>query len=133
MKKTIINSMKAPTAIGPYSHAVKIDSGFIFTSGQIPVNPNSGEIVEGGIEEQTEQVFANLAAILEEAGSSFEKVVKATVFLQDMKDFNSVNEIYGKYLGQDAPARSTVQVAALPKGALVEIELIALGNFLFTP
>ena len=93
---------------------------------QIPVDPNTGEIVDGGIEAQAEQVFANLKAVLEAAGSSFDKVVKATVFLQDMKDFTAVNRIYAKYLGADAPARSAVQVAALPKGSLIEIEVIAL-------
>ncbi|HHW00363.1 MAG TPA: RidA family protein [Clostridiaceae bacterium] len=126
MSKKVINAAAAPAAIGPYSHAVDTGLGLIFTSGQIPVDPATGEIVEGGIEAQTEQVFANLRAVLEAAGSSFDKVVKATVFLQDMKDFAVVNGIYAKYLGTDAPARSAVQVAGLPKGSLVEIEVIAL-------
>ena len=126
MSKKVINAAAAPAAIGPYSHAIDTGLGLIFTSGQIPVDPATGEIVEGGIEAQTEQVFANLKAVLEAAGSSFDKVVKATVFLQDMKDFATVNGIYAKYLGTDAPARSAVQVAGLPKGSLVEIEVIAL-------
>lgn len=126
MSKKIINAKAAPAAIGPYSHAIDTGLGFIVTSGQIPVNPSTGEIVDGGIEAQTEQVFANLKAVLEEAGSSFDKVVKATVFMQDLKDFTIMNNIYAKYLGTDAPARSAVQVAALPKGSLIEIELIAL-------
>ena len=126
MSKKVINAESAPAAIGPYSHAIDTGLGLIFTSGQIPVDPATGEIVEGGIEAQTEQVFANLKAVLEAAGSSFDKVVKATVFLQDMKDFAVVNSIYAKYLGTDAPARSAVQVAGLPKGSLVEIEVIAL-------
>ena len=126
MSKKVINEESAPAAIGPYSHAIDTGLGLIFTSGQIPVDPATGEIVEGGIEAQTEQVFANLKAVLEAAGSSFDKVVKATVFLQDMKDFAVVNSIYAKYLGTDAPARSAVHVAGLPKGSLVEIEVIAL-------
>lgn len=126
MSKKTINAAAAPAAIGPYSHAVDTGLGLIFTSGQIPVDPNTGEIVEGGIEAQTEQVFANLKTVLEASGSSFDKVIKATVFLQDLKDFVTVNGIYAKYLGTDSPARSAVQVAGLPKGSLVEIELIAL-------
>ena len=126
MSKKIINAKAAPAAIGPYSHAVDTGIGLIFTSGQIPVDPDTGEIVEGGIEVQTEQVFTNLKAVLEEAGSCFAKVVKATVFLKDMKDFIAVNGIYAKHLGIDAPARSAIQVAGLPKGSLVEIEVIAL-------
>jgi 2-iminobutanoate/2-iminopropanoate deaminase len=126
MSKKVINAAAAPKAIGPYSHAIDTGLGLIFTSGQIPIDPATGELIEGGIEAQTEQVFANLQAVLAEAGSSFEKVVKATVFLQDLKDFVTVNGIYGKYLGTESPARSAVQVAGLPKGSLVEIEVIAL-------
>lgn len=126
MSKKVINAAKAPAAIGPYSHAIDTGLGLVFTSGQIPVDPVTGDIVQGGIEAQTEQVFANLKAVLEAAGTSFDKVVKATVFLQDMKDFAVVNGIYAKYLGTDAPARSAVQVAALPKGSLVEIEVVAM-------
>lgn len=127
MCKKVINATAAPKAIGPYSHAIDTGIGLIFTSGQIPVDPTTGELVQGGIEAQTEQVFQNLKVVLEEAGSSFEKVVKATVFLQDLKDFITVNNIYAKYLGTDSPARSAVQVAGLPKGSLVEIEVIALN------
>jgi 2-iminobutanoate/2-iminopropanoate deaminase len=126
MSKKVINASSAPAAIGPYSHAIDKGLGLIFTSGQIPVDPSTNDIVQGGIEAQTEQVFANLKAVLAAAGSSFDKVVKATVFLQDLKDFAVVNGIYAKYLGTDAPARSAVQVAGLPKGSLVEIEVIAL-------
>lgn len=126
MAKKVINATKAPKAIGPYSHAIDTGLGLIFTSGQIPIDPETGELVEGGIEAQTERVFLNLKAVLEEAGSSLEQVVKATVFLQDLKDFAVMNGIYGKYLGTDSPARSAVQVAGLPKGSLVEIEVVAL-------
>ncbi|PKM52650.1 MAG: reactive intermediate/imine deaminase [Firmicutes bacterium HGW-Firmicutes-7] len=125
--KKVINTKAAPAAIGPYSQAIDTGLGLIFTSGQIPVNLETGEVVEGGIEAQTEQVFVNLKAVLEASGSSFDQVVKATVFLQDLKDFATVNGIYGKYLGKDAPSRSTVQVAGLPKGSLIEIEVIALN------
>lgn len=126
MSKKIINSEAAPAAIGPYSHAIDTGLGLIFTSGQIPINPETNELVEGGIEAQTEQVFANLKEVLESSGSSFEKVVKVTVYLQDLKDFITVNKIYSKYLGIDSPARSAVQVAGLPKGSLIEIEVVAL-------
>lgn len=126
MSKKVINAAAAPAAIGPYSHAIDTGLGFVFTSGQIPIDPATGELVEGGIEAQTERVFLNLKAVLEEAGSSLDKVVKATVFLQDLKDFAVMNGIYGKYLGTDSPARSAVQVAGLPKGSLVEIEAVAL-------
>lgn len=127
MSKKMINASAAPAAIGPYSHAIDTGLGLIFTSGQIPIDPETGELVGGGIEAQTEQVFANLKVVLEASGSSFDQVVKATVFLQDLKDFVAVNGIYAKYLGVDSPARSAVQVAGLPKGSLVEIEVIALN------
>lgn len=126
MSKKVIDAAGAPAALGPYSHAIDTGLGLIFTSGQIPIVPETGELIEGGIEAQTEQVFANLKAVLEAAGSSFDKVVKATVFLQDLKDYAAVNSIYAKYLGVDSPARSCVPTAGLPKGALVEIELVAL-------
>lgn len=128
MSKKIINAPAAPAAIGPYSHAIDTGLGLIFTSGQIPINPETGELVEGGVEAQTEQVFTNLKLVLEASGSSFDQVVKATVFLQDLKDFVAVNGIYAKYLGVDSPARSAVQVAGLPKGSLVEIEVVALKS-----
>lgn len=126
MSKKVIQAVNAPKAIGPYSHAIDTGLGLIFTSGQIPIDPATGELVEGGIEAQTERVFRNLQAVLEEAGSSLDKVVKATVFLQDLKDFTAMNGVYGKFLGTDSPARSAVQVAGLPKGSLVEIEVVAL-------
>lgn len=128
MSKIVINAKDAPAAIGPYSHAIDTGLGLIFTSGQIPIDPQTGELVDGGIEAQTEQVFANLKSVLEASGSSFEQVVKTTVFLQDLKDFAVVNQIYGKYFNENAPARSCVQVAALPKNALIEIEAIAIKN-----
>ncbi|WP_090674612.1 RidA family protein [Paenibacillus tianmuensis] len=118
-----ISTDRAPAAIGPYSQAIKFGN-LLFTSGQIPLNPE-GQIVEGGIAEQTHQVFRNLKAVLEEAGATFESVIKATVFIKDMNQFAQVNEIYAAYFGNHKPARSTVEVARLPKDVLVEIELIA--------
>ncbi len=121
-----ISTDRAPAAIGPYSQAIKFGN-LLFTSGQIPLNPE-GQIVEGGIAEQTHQVFRNLKAVLEEAGAGFESVIKATVFIKDMNQFAQVNEIYATYFGDHKPARSTVEVARLPKDVLVEIELIAALN-----
>ena len=121
MKK--ISTDKAPAAIGPYSQAIRV-GGFLFTSGQIPIDPESGAIDAVGITAQTEQVMKNLAAVLEEAGTSFEKAVKTTCFLADMADFVAFNEVYAKYF-TEKPARSCVAVKALPKGALVEVEVIA--------
>ncbi|MDD2384002.1 MAG: RidA family protein [Sulfurospirillaceae bacterium] len=118
-----ISTCKAPQAIGPYSQAIALE-GLIFTSGQIALKPN-GEFLEGDVMAQTHQVLENLVAVLEEAGSSFEKVLKTTIFLVNMDDFSKVNEVYGKYFSMHKPARSTVAVASLPKGALVEIEAIA--------
>ena len=118
-----VQTDKAPAAIGPYSQAV-VWGNLIFTSGQIPLTPE-GKLVEGGIEEQTHQVFRNLAAVLEAAGASFRNVVKATVFLKDMNQFGKVNEIYALYFGDHKPARSTVEVARLPRDVLAEIELVA--------
>lgn len=118
-----ISTSAAPAAIGPYSQAVKLGN-LLFTSGQIPLGLN-GQIVEGGIKEQAHQVFANLKGVLEEAGSSFGQVVKATVFLKDMNQFGELNEIYASYFGDHKPARSTVEVARLPRDVFVEIELIA--------
>lgn len=122
-----IESKEAPAAIGPYSQAVEVN-GFIYTSGQIPINPYTGEIPTT-IEEQTEQVFKNLKAVLEEAGSSLTKVVKATVFLKDMGDFATVNNIYSSFFASNKvlPARSAVQVAKLPRDVMVEIEVIAVS------
>lgn len=119
-----VKSDKAPAAIGPYSQGV-IAGGFLFSAGQIPLDPSSGQIVEGGITAQTEQVMKNLSAVLEAAGLGWNSVVKTTVYLHDMADFPTVNEIYARSIGDARPARSTVQVAALPRGALVEIDFIA--------
>jgi 2-iminobutanoate/2-iminopropanoate deaminase len=119
-----VRSNRAPAAIGPYSQAV-VSGGLVFCSGQIPLDPESGEIVPGGAKEQTDRVLTNLSAVLEEAGSSFAHVVKATVFLSRMSDFSAMNEVYARHFGDHRPARSTVEVAALPKGARVEIECVA--------
>ncbi len=125
--KQIIKTDSAPQAIGPYSQAVKVN-GFIFASGQIPIDPATGQFVEGGIAEQTEQVMKNVSAVLEAAGSSLEKVIKTTVFLADMGEFAAMNEVYGRYFEQDPPARATVEAARLPRDARVEIEAIALAG-----
>ena len=122
----IISTPDAAQAIGPYSQAIKA-GGFIFTSGQIALKPD-GEFVVGGVEAQSRQVLQNLAAILKEAGATLQDAVKTTIFLADMGDFAAVNEIYAAAFGEHKPARSTVQVAKLPKGALVEIEVIALAR-----
>ncbi|HNV23777.1 MAG TPA: RidA family protein [Candidatus Omnitrophota bacterium] len=125
MEKRIIKSSQAPIPVGPYNQAVIVGQ-FVYLSGQIPINPRTNELVQGGIVEQTEQVLENIKAVLEEAGSSCSKVVKTTVFLRNMNDFSKMNEVYAKYFSLDfAPARSTVEVARLPKDALVEIEAIA--------
>lgn len=120
---TPISTNEAPQAIGPYSQAIRI-GGLLFTSGQIPLD-TSGQMVQGGVVEQTHQVFRNLRAVLAEAGVGFDAVIKATVFIKDMNQFAQINEIYASYFGDHKPARSTVEVARLPKDALVEIELIA--------
>ncbi|HMQ52906.1 MAG TPA: RidA family protein [Anaerolineae bacterium] len=124
--RTIVSTPQAPAAIGPYSQAVK-SGGFVFCSGQTPLDPATGQLVEGGIEVQTRQVMQNLSQVLAAAGSSFEQVVKTTIFLTNMADFAKVNAVYGSFFAAAPPARSTVQVAALPLGAAVEIEMIALG------
>ena len=115
---------KAPAALGPYSAAIKVGE-LIFTSGQIPADPATGELAPGGIAQQTEQSLKNLSAVLEAAGSGLDKVIKTTCFLTDMADFAAFNAAYGKYFSDHKPARSTVAVKALPKGALVEIECVA--------
>ena len=125
--REIIKTEHAPGAIGPYSQAVRA-GGFVFASGQIPLDPQTGEFVEGGIAEQTEQVLRNLSAVLEAAGTTLDRVVKTTVFLAEMSDFAAMNEVYGRYFERDAPARATVQAAGLPRGARVEIEVIALAG-----
>ena len=122
--RKIVATKKAPAAIGPYAQA-NIYGNLVFTSGQIPLVPETGVMVEGGIEEQTKQVFANLKAVLEEAGRGLDKIIKTTCFLKDMGDFAVVNEIYGGYFDGDYPSRSAIEVARLPKDALIEIEVIA--------
>ena len=123
--KEIIQTEHAPQAIGPYSQAVRAN-GLIFASGQIPINPQTGEFVAGGIEQQTEQVLKNLEAVLKAAGSSLVNVVKTTVYLVDMQEFGAMNEVYGRFFKQQPPARATVEAARLPRDARVEIEAIAL-------
>ena len=122
MKK--INTQKAPAAIGPYSQAVEHE-GIIYVSGQLPIVPAKGEFAEGGIAELTRQSIENISASLEKAGSDISKVLKTTIYLQDLNDFAKVNEVYAEYFGKTAPARACVQVAALPKGAKIEIEAVA--------
>jgi 2-iminobutanoate/2-iminopropanoate deaminase len=124
MANGIVSSEKAPKAIGPYSQAV-IAGDLVFTSGQIPIDPATQQMITGDIRLQTERVMENLAAVLEAAGTGFDSVVKTTIFVVDLADFATVNEIYGRRFPKSPPARSTVQVAALPKGARVEIEMVA--------
>ena len=125
--KKIISTSEAPAAIGPYSQAVR-SGDLLFCSGQIPLDPESGQIVSGDIATQTRRVLDNIGAVLRAEGLAFENIVKTTIFLTDFADFQTVNEIYGSYFKQQPPARSTVQVAALPKGANVEIEVIAMTD-----
>jgi 2-iminobutanoate/2-iminopropanoate deaminase len=120
----IVHTDQAPAAIGPYSQGV-IANGFLFTAGQIALDPGSGQVVAGDVVAQTEQVFRNLAAILGNARASWTDVVKATVYLMDMRDFPKVNDVYARVMGDARPARSTVQVSGLPRGVLVEIDLVA--------
>lgn len=122
--KKVISTANAPQAIGPYSQAIEA-GGFVFVSGQIPLIPATGELVEGSVEVQTARVLENLKAILEAAGSSLENVVKTTVYITNMDDFAKVNGIYGQYFQENSPARVCVEVSKLPKGALVEIDVIA--------
>lgn len=125
IKKEAIFTQKAPAAMGPYSQAVKAGE-FIFVSGQIPIEPSTGKLVGGTIEEQTSRALENIKTILEAAGSSLDKVVKASISIKDMGDFQVINKIYGQYFTKDPPARACVQVAKLPLGAKLEIEVIAL-------
>ncbi|ORZ25933.1 endoribonuclease L-PSP [Absidia repens] len=125
MSLTPVQTSNAPAALGPYAQAIKVN-GMVYTSGQIPIDPATGAIVEGGITEQTLQSLANIDAVLKASDSSAEKVIKTTVFLKDMNDFVAMNEVYGKYFDKHQPARSCVQVARLPKDVMVEIECIAL-------
>ena len=124
MEKQVINTSGAPAPIGPYNQAMRVGD-FLFVSGQIPIDPATGELVQSGIQDETERVMQNLAAILKEAGMDFSNVVKSSIFLTDMKQFALVNEVYAKYFTENAPARETVQVAALPKFVNVEISVIA--------
>ena len=120
----VINTKNAPTAIGPYSQAIEVN-GFVYTSGQLPINPETGEFAGSDIKSQTEQSLKNVKAILEEAGLTMQNVVKTTVFLADMADFAAMNEVYSSYFSEPYPARSAVAVKTLPKAALVEIECVA--------
>ena len=125
MLKKVISTNKAPLPIGPYSQAILTPQNLLFVSGQIGINPKTNEMAKNGVADETKQVLENLKAILEGAGSSLSNVVKTTVFLQDMNDFQKMNEIYSQYFQNDPPARSAIGVGALPKGAKVEIEAIA--------
>ena len=125
MDKQIISTENAPKAIGPYEQAIRVGD-FVYASGQIPLDPETGKLVEGEIKVQTRRALENLKAVLEAAGSSLDRVVKTTVFLKNIADFAAMNEVYTEYLGAAKPARSTVAVADLPRGALVEIDLVAL-------
>ena len=128
MSKEIVYTKNAPEPIGPYSQALKINAGsikLVYTSGQVGINPQTGNLAEGGIKEQTRQVLENVKAVLTEAGTKLDNVIKTTVFLKDMDQFNVMNEEYTKFFDEFKPARSTVEAARLPKDALVEIEVIA--------
>lgn len=122
--RQVISTEKAPSAIGPYSQAIKYGD-LVFTSGQIPIDPSTGELVQGEVKEQAEQVIKNLEAVLTAAGSSLEKVIKTTVFIKNMDDFQVINEVYSRFFSASLPARSTVEVARLPKDVKIEIEAIA--------
>ncbi len=124
--KEVISTEKGPKAIGPYSQAIRAN-GFIHTAGQIPFDPSTGQLIQGDVAQQTARVMENLKAIVEAAGSSLEKAVKATVYLKDMNDFAVMNEVYGRYFAKIPPARSTVEVSRLPRDVLVEIDLIVLA------
>jgi 2-iminobutanoate/2-iminopropanoate deaminase len=124
VRKQVIHTSEAPAALGPYSQAVRVGN-LIFTAGQIPLDPASGNVVEGDIVVQTRRVMENLAAVLRASGASFAEVVKTTIFLADLGHFAKMNEVYGSYFATEPPARSTVQVGALPRGVLVEIDMIA--------
>jgi 2-iminobutanoate/2-iminopropanoate deaminase len=126
MNREIVVTNHAPAAIGPYSQAIRFSGGMVYTAGQIPLDPGSGQIVGVTAAEQAEQVLKNVSAILEAAGSSLPRAVKVTMFLKNMNDFAAVNEVYSRYFPHDPPARSAVEVARLPKDVLVEIECLAL-------
>ncbi|MER3399269.1 MAG: reactive intermediate/imine deaminase [Chloroflexota bacterium] len=127
MPREVISTAKAPAAIGPYSQAVKVGN-MVFVSGQIPLDPETGQLVAGGIEEQTRRVLLNLQAILEAAGLGLNEVVRTTVFLADLADFPKMNQVYAEFFGNVPPARTTVQAAALPRGALIEVDAIAVAE-----
>jgi len=127
VQKRRISTDRGPAAIGPYSQAI-VAGDLVFVSGQIPLDPATGAMIQGDAAAQTERVMRNLAGILESAGSSLDRAVKATIYLTDLKEFETVNRVYGQSFSEDPPARATVQVCALPKGALVEIEMVALRN-----
>lgn len=122
--KKIVYPQSAPKPLGPYNHAV-ITENLVFCSGQIPIDPQTGDLVQGGIEEQTRRVFKNIKLVLSDAGTDLSKIIKVTVFLKDMNDFAGMNQVYSQYIPDQFPARSTLQVARIPKDALVEIEVIA--------
>lgn len=124
MRKQIIESLEAPKPIGPYSHAVRLGN-LVFSSGMIGIDPKSGEMVKGGVRAETHQVMENLAAVLRAGGASFAEVLRVTIYVTNLGDYAEVNEVYGSYFVSEPPARSTVQVAALPRGAAVEIDAIA--------
>jgi len=124
MSLTVVSTPDAPKAIGPYSQAI-VSGGMVYTAGQVALDPATMELVPGGVADQAERVFANLAAVLAAAGSGFDRVIKTTVFLVDMADFGAMNEVYTRHFGIHRPARSTVAVAGLPKGARVEIDVVA--------
>jgi 2-iminobutanoate/2-iminopropanoate deaminase len=124
--REVVSTKDAPQAIGPYSQAIKAN-GFVFTSGQIAIDPATQQVIAGDVAAQTDRVLRNLSEILEAAGSGLGKVVRSTVFLKSMNDFAAVNQVYGQYFSSDAPARSTVEVARLPKDVLVEIDVVALA------
>jgi 2-iminobutanoate/2-iminopropanoate deaminase len=123
-KPEAVRTERAPGAIGPYSQAIRC-GGFLFCSGQIALDPGSGQVIEGGVEAQAERVMENLGAVLEAGGASWDSVVKTTIYLARMDDFAAVNEVYGRYFGANPPARATVATAGLPKGVLVEVEAVA--------
>ncbi len=124
MSKRVISTQRAPKAVGPYSQAIE-SNGFLYVSGQLPVDATTGEFVPGGVKEQAEQVLKNIGYILSEAGYSFDNVVKSTVYLTDMKDFTAMNEVYASFYNEPYPARVAFAVVALPKGALIEIDVVA--------
>lgn len=124
LKRKIISTKNAPAAVGPYSQAVRLGN-FVFTAGQIALVPETGQLIDDGIEAQTRQVIQNLSNVLQAANSNLSNIVKTTIFVTDMNDFSTVNQVYGSFFSEDPPARSTVQVAALPLGAKVEIEAVA--------